>query len=192
MVRNKSYTALWIVSNCGVHDRNKYVKELQNNSVKVDVLGMCGRKDPCNRNISCLETLFSKYKFYIAFENSHCEDYISEKPWKALYGNMVPIAMGPPLKNYEMLLPPNSFLHVKNFTSAKRLAHFLHYLDSNDTAYQFFHRWRKEYEVVPLTGDLPVNSLLWVCDMCKKMHDPPRPAYKNTSSWWNSDKMCSK
>ena len=40
---------------------------------------------------------FSKYKFYLAFENSnHCNDYISEKFWRnSLAQGLVPIVSGP-------------------------------------------------------------------------------------------------
>ncbi len=47
---------------------------------QIDVFGACGRQDPCRRNDSCLENMFHKYKFYLAFENSFCEDYITGTP----------------------------------------------------------------------------------------------------------------
>ena len=40
---------------------------------------------------------FSKYKFYLAFENSiHCNDYMSEKVWRnSLEQGLVPVIYGP-------------------------------------------------------------------------------------------------
>ncbi len=47
--------------------------------VKVDKYGRCGTKDPCNKKVLCTSLLQQKYKFYMAFENAHCEDYITGK-----------------------------------------------------------------------------------------------------------------
>ncbi len=38
--------------------------------------------------------LLQDYKFYLAFENTYCRDYISEKFWNALKQDIVPIVMG--------------------------------------------------------------------------------------------------
>ena len=165
---------------------------MKKRGIKVDIFGSCGQRDPCKRNQSCVDELFTKYKFYIAFENSHCEDYISEKLWKALYGNMLPIVMGSTIENYNKLLPPDSFLHVDNFTNVRHLVEHIQFLDSNDNAYERYHYWRKRYEIVPLLPDTPNNVNLWVCDLCKKINDPSKPAYESISSVWNSKNMCQK
>ena len=65
-----------------------------------------------NNSISCL----LPYKFYLAFENSDCEDYITEKFWRTLNKTLsIPIVMGK--GNYKALAPPNSYIHVDDFTS---------------------------------------------------------------------------
>ena len=48
--------------------------------ISVDTYGQCGelKCDSC-----CFQTLQKDYKFYLAFENSNCRDYITEK----LFGN---------------------------------------------------------------------------------------------------------
>lgn len=184
----KTKLAVWLVSNCEVKDRNNYIKILQRYDIKVDIFGRCGHKDPCKRDSKCLDNLFHQYKFYIAFENSHCEDYITEKLWRALYTNMLPIVMGPSIENYEKLLPPNSFLHVNNFTTVNQLAQFIKYLNTHDDAYKFYHEWRLEYEVVPSYRH--ENIHLWVCDMCKRIHDPPKAAYPRISTWFSQPRMC--
>ena len=88
--RNKDYTqgkselVAWLVGNCRAQPRMAFVHEL-NKYVKVDVFGRCsrlfGEKRRCPAPSSiCLK----KFKFYLSFENSLCEDYITEKYWGRL------------------------------------------------------------------------------------------------------------
>ena len=42
----------------------------------------------------CMEMLARDYKFVLAFENSNCVDYITEKFFNALANSVVPIVMG--------------------------------------------------------------------------------------------------
>ncbi len=55
---------------------------------------------------------------------------------------MVPVVYGATLQNYRDMAPPHSFIHVDEFSNAKKLADYLRYLDSNDTAYASYHAWR--------------------------------------------------
>ena len=70
----------WFVSNCGEkNNRRKYAKELQK-YIPVEIYGKCGtKKCPRSKKTECFEMLDRDYKFYLAFENSNCKDYIIEK-----------------------------------------------------------------------------------------------------------------
>ncbi len=69
----------WFVSHCvTTNKRKKYAAELGRH-ISVDVYGSCG-KLRCRRNSNkCERLLNDDYKFYLAFENSNCVDYITEK-----------------------------------------------------------------------------------------------------------------
>jgi len=58
---------------------------------QVDMMGKCNTThgDPCNKAYRCTMDIKAKYKFYLAFENTECRDYITEKFWKALNERMV-------------------------------------------------------------------------------------------------------
>lgn len=78
--KGKTKMAAIFVSNCHVFNgRLAYLRELKK-YVKVDIYGDCGNLR-CTRNSSksCFEMLKREYKFYLAFENSNCRDYITEK-----------------------------------------------------------------------------------------------------------------
>jgi hypothetical protein len=70
----------WLVSNCREsNNRQKYAHELQK-YIPVDIYGKCGTmKCPRSKENKCLEMLDRDYKFYLAFENANCKDYITEK-----------------------------------------------------------------------------------------------------------------
>ena len=57
----------------------RYVEELKQH-LPVDVYGQCGSlKCPRSAPDHCSSLLKNKYKFYLAFENSLCKDYVTEK-----------------------------------------------------------------------------------------------------------------
>ena len=77
---NKTKQVAWFVSNCGARNgRLAYARELAK-YISVDIYGACGSKR-CPRAMGnkCFSMLDKDYKFYLAFENSNCQDYITEK-----------------------------------------------------------------------------------------------------------------
>ena len=77
---NKTKQVAWFVSNCGArNNRLQFAKELSK-YINVDIYGACGDKRcPRSNARKCFDMLNKDYKFYLAFENANCRDYISEK-----------------------------------------------------------------------------------------------------------------
>lgn len=77
IIKSKTKLAVAMISSCTQHDRVEYIAELQK-FMSVDFYGKCGTMT-CPNNKNCFNLFEAKYKFYLAFENSRCEDYITEK-----------------------------------------------------------------------------------------------------------------
>jgi len=70
-----------IVTDCNTnyYDRKLfYATELSKYNISVDVYGECGEFKNIESN-TFLQMLDQDYKFYLAFENSNCIDYVTDK-----------------------------------------------------------------------------------------------------------------
>lgn len=77
---NKTRMVAWFVSNCNAkNSRWEFAQEL-GKYVPVDVFGACGTLEcPRSEQSECNSQLNTDYKFYLSFENSNCDHYITEK-----------------------------------------------------------------------------------------------------------------
>lgn len=96
----KKIAAAWFVSNC--HSRSKrelfvldLTTELQKYGLTLDTYGQCGTKSCPRYDMSrCWKMLEQDYYFYLSFENSFSQDYVTEKLLHALQHYTVPIVYG--------------------------------------------------------------------------------------------------
>uniref|UniRef100_A0A1B6D299 Fucosyltransferase n=2 Tax=Clastoptera arizonana TaxID=38151 RepID=A0A1B6D299_9HEMI len=183
-VGNKTHKVAWFVSNCGARNgRLQYAQEL-GKYIQVDIYGACG-KHRCPRSMGdkCFEMLDEKYKFYLAFENSNCKDYITEKFFvNGLGHNILPIVMGARPEDYARSAPTNSYIHVDDFESPKHLAQYLNTLDKNDDLYNSYFKWKG-------TGEF-INTRFF-CRLCALLHDDfPIKSYREINDWWRGPGVC--
>ncbi|KAK2138336.1 hypothetical protein LSH36_3293g00016 [Paralvinella palmiformis] len=143
---NKTIPIAWMVSSCTKSStvRSEYVKELRK-YIRVDIYGKCGNYScPKREEKECMELLDEKYKFYLAFENSICDDYITEKSFRTLNYNLIPVVMGG--GNYTRDLPPHSFIDTRKFSSPKQLARYLDHLNRTPEEYMEYFQWKHTYK----------------------------------------------
>jgi len=169
----KSKLVAWLVSNCATaNGRLDYAHRLQRH-IPVDIYGKCGtlKSAKCahGKDVECRQMMGLDYKFVLAFENSMCRDYITEKYFANLENNMVPIVMDLD-GNYAKIVPPRSYINAMDFPTVKALADYLKMLDKNDTLYNEYFWWKKHY----LLGDFFNDSM---CQLCSKLHVPPVPSH---------------
>jgi hypothetical protein len=126
-------------------NREGYVRELMKH-LAVDSFGKSQR----NRKLpgldrgreTKLETI-SQYHFTLAFENSVCPDYVTEKFYDPLEAGSVPVYLGAP--NVADFAPaPKSYIAVSDFDRPARLADYLKHLAGDEKAYNAYTEWRSE------------------------------------------------
>ncbi|CAF1049513.1 unnamed protein product [Rotaria sordida] len=155
--RNIVYIA-WFVSNCDSHSgREQYVYKLRSQpGIRIDIYGKCKSlfhshiiPTECPKGTSnCMEKTLSNYRFYLSFENSKCDTYITEKYWyHGLNGKAVPIVLGAKIEQYQRIAIPNSYIHVDNYQTIEQLAKELHRLNKNDSEYIKYLQWTQLYDV---------------------------------------------
>lgn len=95
-----------------------------------------------------MENILKNYQFYLSFENSKCDTYITEKYWiQGLNGHAIPIVLGAKKQEYERIAVPNSFIHVDDFQSVEELAKELHRLNNNHSEYERYLQWTQLYDI---------------------------------------------
>lgn len=191
--RSKKKLVAWFASNCNtIGKREKYIAELQK-YVDVDIYGECGTTKCTGKyNGTCLEMLGATYKFYLAFENSFSEDYVTEKLYKTLPYDVVPVVRGG--ANYRDLgMPSHSYINTADFKSPKALAGYMLYLHRHQEKYMEYLKWKDEFE-----GGTYSPQYMF-CEICQKLNKelgvPERfrkpHVYKDINSWLNG-KVCKK
>ncbi|XP_059174010.1 alpha-(1,3)-fucosyltransferase C-like [Physella acuta] len=177
--RTKTRLVAWFVSNCKTESfREKYVEQLSR-YIPVDVYGNCGSLK-CEDRRRCLEMLTHRYKFYLAFENSLCTDYVTEKLFNVFKLNsVVPVVRGG--ADYRKHFPPGSVIDTNDFPSPERLASFLKHLAQNESAYVEKLQWSWDYQV--LGPSMPL------CQICQLLHSPHTApcVYQDVAHWWAKD-----
>lgn len=182
-------------SNCGGNNnRWNYVRKLKNVlGNNLDIFGHClnGNKTICPGHFRKDCDKLEEYKFYLSFENSNCRQYLTEKVfWNAYEKFAIPVIMGASPYDCDQLLPPNSFLHVNNFSSPLSLAHYLKYLGQNNE-YIKYHMWREQYKVINEHGYFG-SSTQHYCRACEALHynSLNRKVYNHLENFWNKSRDC--
>lgn len=186
---NKSKKQDVLVTILGTHcyaknDRWKYVKKLQR-YIPIHRFGFCGvQKCPGYYKKDC--ALLSKYKFYLAFENSNCNEYLTEKLWwNAFEKEAVPIIMGTTKAILNQILPPHSYIHINDFVNPKRLAHYIIYLNNSPREFEKYFEWKNHFKIVNEHGYFQSKSEHY-CRVCEALNynSKNKKVYNDLNRFW--------
>ncbi|XP_060588494.1 alpha-(1,3)-fucosyltransferase fut-6-like isoform X2 [Ruditapes philippinarum] len=170
------------ISNCfDAGRRYQIIKEL-NKFIDIDKYGKCYNRvcgDTAHQDDQSCGRLLRNYKFYIAFENNFCKDYITEKYWMALEREQIPIV------NWKYFSPsvvvPNSYINIFDFDTIQQLAQYLKLVSSNETLYNSYLEHKQFYT--------DRRDMCDACSVCHALHDKDRPAqvYTDIEGWVRED-----
>ncbi|RNA30006.1 alpha-(1-3)-fucosyltransferase C-like [Brachionus plicatilis] len=164
---------------------------MQKYSQKIDIYGGCGKS--CNipgenRFLSneCREKLSKESFFFLAFENSMCKDYITEKLYDTILFDTVPVVYG--YGPYDQVIPRSAYINALDFKTPKQLVDHLLYLESNKTAYNSYFKWKR---YIKRTN----NQYKTFCDMCIKLNlenyfGIQKSQVNDLESFWGYKKNC--
>ncbi|KAK2588925.1 hypothetical protein KPH14_001781 [Odynerus spinipes] len=196
IIKSKTKLVTVLSSNCsGKNQRWEYIRSLKILLANdFNIYGRCmgGNTTACPGHFDSDCPVLNSYKFYLAFENSNCKEYLTEKVfWNGYKHFAVPIIMGPSRSDCKRLLPPGSYLHVNDFANPLELANYLKYLHHNVDNYIKFHEWRRYYEVLNEHGYFGSASRHY-CRICEALHYNSRKnkIYEDLDEFWSKDKFC--
>jgi hypothetical protein len=177
--RSNTVPVVWIASNCHSKNGRPYlVKEMMNLGLKIDSYGKCmnnkasdpelEHKDIYTRTFDILK----RYKFYLAFENTNCRDYVTEKLHNSLAAGAIPIVLGQ--KDYSKFLPTHdAAIHVDDFYSVQELVEYIKKVDSDDELYRKHHAYRTDHSLITPVfkktwlEDFPLGDRHGFCKLCE-------------------------
>uniref|UniRef100_A0A7E4UM14 Fucosyltransferase n=1 Tax=Panagrellus redivivus TaxID=6233 RepID=A0A7E4UM14_PANRE len=185
-IKKKKLTALIFVSHCETESKRENVIKELSTYINVTNYGRCSKKK-CPRNTDCEMDEIKNHYFYLAFENSICIDYITEKFFR--FRNLiVPIVLDRSIfRGAHAALNPY-FIAVSDFTSIQALAEHLQFLIDTPAEYRKYFSWTDLYKK-NFQGAFPPESTCIMCELAWRTKLGHRHSFKGIHSWWN-DNQC--
>ncbi|XP_046579275.1 alpha-(1,3)-fucosyltransferase fut-3-like [Haliotis rubra] len=203
VVSRKKRTVVIFQQSCKTPSRlEEYLQQLRK-YVKVDVYGPCVNRTLCNQDLDCFIKVGREYKFYLAFEEVFCSEYISNVFFRFYGTETVPIVRGG--GDYSNVVPKGTYINTADYKSIAELGRYIQYLDKNDTAYIEILKKKRYYDAVysrqqivrwedkKFIRHIYMNMGNMMCDICKRLWnvDDYRKTYSDILSWYGSSK-CTK
>ena len=161
--------AFWMAANCGARNgRHELVRQLIRNGypggeagLAVDSYGSCLHTKDAPHGVGGGDThaehdlaklvLMRAHAFDLAFENSHCDEYVTEKVWHGLASGVIPVFFG--TDSAHSLLPdPKAAIFASDFASPWDLSLYLSALDQDPALREVHLAWRAKFEAYANSG----------------------------------------
>lgn len=175
---------MWFVSNCKSKERLRIALEISRH-YPVYIYGKCDSsvnndltvhkhlhviKSSCAPESTCETEQLKSFKYYLAFENTNCTDYVTEKVWRSLNKHIIPIVLQPTRESYTRYrIPSKSIIHMQDFEFKEtRLADYLARVDASFSLYYEHLKWTSVY-----TKAYHVNNLVEphrMCELCRMLN----------------------
>ncbi|XP_067660626.1 alpha-(1,3)-fucosyltransferase C-like [Haliotis asinina] len=201
IAESKTKMAGWLVSHCSSQSkREEFAKRLQALGIQVEIFGGCGKKCGDRSKVgseTCEDLATRNYSFYLAFENSLCKDYVTEKFFHMYNKDVILVARGG--VQFLESLPKGTFINTDDFTSVEDLAAYMKWLHQDKDEYVRFLKRKDEFVAVDETFTYKFTpTVLYthsqyisepVCAMCRKLLDIDnnRNTYPDIYQWYHKN-----
>ena len=186
IARRKSKDALWIVSHCPTRSQRLEYAKILENYITLDILGKCGRKWLCGARYhhdNCFDILNSTYRYYLAFENNFCQEYITEKFFENYKYDIIQVVRGGNPKTRPVMISHDAYISASDFSNAHELGAYLR-------ALKYAKMLQTEDEYLSITySELFQQSM---CEICKRLHDIYNYGfvYDDVYQWMKTNEPC--
>ncbi|XP_055617512.1 alpha-(1,3)-fucosyltransferase C-like [Toxorhynchites rutilus septentrionalis] len=182
MATVKTKMGVQFISHCETFSRRDDLVRAIQRFMEVDVYGKCGTMECPRDSPRCAKMLTDEYRYYFAFENSLCKDYVTEKMYYAMQSFIIPVVFGG--ADYTKFVPPKSYIDAQQFATVQDLVEYLVFLAENPEHYIKYFWWKDHYRIADTQP---------FCELCQKLHDigtkEKMQYYKDIKAWW-FDEAC--
>lgn len=158
---SKPHFAISIVSDCRPQFRNAYLDHLTDylGPDRIHRYGDCGNHALPPKPINNAIKVIQNYKFYLSFENTIQDGYVTEKLFTVLRMRILPVYLGALDAPNITLANSPCFVRVSDFPTPKHLAEHLLRLDRDANEYNKYFQWRSNPSLFdPSYLDLVANK----------------------------------
>lgn len=196
ILSNKTIAAAWFVSNCNAPSgrtsvAKKLKAELQKYGMQLDIYGKCGTMQcPRSSMDECLRKLRTDYYFYLSFENSFSEDYVTEKLLHALDNYAIPVVYGG--ANYTRFMPDGIYLSANTLTIKELAKKMVDLIQNKELYYEYF-KWHNHYIYRDVVASVTTDPY---CKLCEAINNEEimsqTTIYEDIGMWWSPEKCQTK
>lgn len=162
--------AMYVTSDCHtLSKRSTYLKRLvaavKSSSAsgevrKFSLYGNCFNNPLPGVTIHSFKALMAQHKFYLAFENTIQDGYVTEKLFFTLSQDVVPVYFG--ALDAPNITTTRSYIKASDFATPELLAEYLVYLDHNPEKYHEYFAWKVMGEDVFEAAYLQTLAKQWI------------------------------
>ena len=137
---------------------------------------------------NCFSVLNTSYRFYLAFENNLCEEYISEKFFENYKYDIIQVVRGGRPRTRPVDGNKMTYISTSDFANAHALGMYLKKLKQNVTKYAEMMAVKHEYEAVSYQEKFQEA----MCQTCERLHnlDYHRKTYRDVYHWMQTQESC--
>ena len=191
--KNKTKDALWIVSHCKTGSKREKYVDILKQYLNIDILGKCGRRWHCGKRYNhakgdCFSILNSTYRYYLAFENALCSEYITEKFYENYNYDIIQVLRAGDTQHRPIKTDKNVYISSADFKDAHDLGRYLRSLSLDKEKYAAILSEKDRYEAIQYVELFKER----MCEICMRLNklEYYKKVYEDIYAWMLNKTGC--